>query len=64
MKYQVSLFKTSGKYYINLEEIISKENSLYTTVADIIENKYKDYLKDGYLILVEDENEVKHIFKM
>ena len=62
MTYKVTLYKPSGKYYMVDEPIIDGDYCLYTTIPEIIENKYKNKINQGWLILVEDESGASHIF--
>lgn len=63
MIYKVKIYKPSGKYYMVDEPIIEGDYCLYTTIPEIIETKYKKKIREGWLILVEDENGASHIFK-
>lgn len=63
MIYTVKIFKPTGKFYAEDEPILEKNYCLYTKIPEIIKTKYKNKLKEGYLILVEDETGAAHIFK-
>lgn len=63
MKYEVKLYKPSGKYYMVDEPITEGDYCLYTTIPEIIETKYKHQIQQGWLIYVEDESGASHIFK-
>lgn len=63
MIYTVKIFKPNGKFYAEDEPILERNYRLYTEIPKIIKTKYKNKLKYGYLILVEDETGAAHIFK-
>lgn len=62
-KYTVSMFKKSGKWYSDLETIEAPAYSMYVDVAKYIREKYKNDLKEGYMLLVKDtSSDLQHIF--
>lgn len=63
MKYEVKIYKPSGKFYMIDEPIIAEDYCLYTAMPEIIETKYKRKLEKGWLILVENEGSGSHIYK-
>lgn len=63
MIYTVKIFRPNGKFYAEDEPILERNYRLYTEIPKIVKIKYKNKLKDGYLILVEDETGAAHIFK-
>ena len=51
--WEIKLFKPSGKWYMNLEDEIIEQSSLYTKLIPIVKEKYEEYIKDGFHILLE-----------
>ena len=63
MKYDIKLFKPSGKIYTEEDSIFEDKDCLYTKIPNLIEKEYKNILKEGWMVLVEDETGAAHIFK-
>lgn len=51
--WEIKLFKPSGKWYMNLEDEIIEQSSLYTKLIPIVKEKYEEYIKDGFHILLK-----------
>ena len=51
--WEIKLFKPSGKWYMNLEDEIIEQSSLYTKLLPIVKEKYEEYIKDGFHILLK-----------
>ena len=48
--WEIKLFKPSGKWYMNLEDEIIEQSSLYTKLIPIVKEKYEEYIKDGFQV--------------
>lgn len=55
--WEIKLFKPSGKWYMNLEDEIIEQSSLYTKLIPIVKEKYEEYIKDGFHILLKHNDE-------
>jgi hypothetical protein len=51
--WEIKLFKPSGKWYMNLDDEIIEQASLYTKLIPIVKEKYEEYIKDGFHILLK-----------
>jgi hypothetical protein len=51
--WEIKLFKPSGKWYMNLDDEIVESSSLYTKLIPIVKEKYEEYIKDGFHILLK-----------